>query len=178
MKNIIVLLADSFEEVEALAPIDIWRRAKLNVTTASISDSLQVTSQQKIIMHADKLLSEIKDEDFDVVFVPGGAGHKLIQESEMAMLFIDRHINNNVLIAAICAGPTVLKTYLSNKKATCFPAMKELIPHWIDEKVVYDPPFVTGQGAGASFDLGYFVLELLTSEEEMMALKKQMVYKH
>ncbi|MGL4561994.1 MAG: DJ-1 family glyoxalase III [Brevinema sp.] len=178
MKNIIVLLADGFEEIEALAPIDIWRRAKLNVTTISVSDSLQVTSQQKIIMHADKFLSEINENDVDVVFIPGGAGHKIIKASEKAMAFIDSCITKKKVIAAICAGPTILGNYLQTKKATCYPAMKELIPNWIDEKVVIDTPFVTGQGAGASFELGYTILNLLTSEEETTACKKQMVYKN
>ncbi|MGL4388496.1 MAG: DJ-1/PfpI family protein [Brevinema sp.] len=178
MKNIIVLLADSFEDIEAIAPIDIWRRSQFQVTTASISQSLKVSSQQKIIIQADKLLSEIHEESFDAIFIPGGAGHKLIQESPMAMAFIDRHIKDNALIIAICAGSTIIKKYLINKKATCYPAMKELIPHWVDEKVVFDAPFVTAQGAGVSLELGYFVSSLFSSEEETIVLKKQMVFKH
>lgn len=178
MKKITVLLADQFEEIEVVAPIDIWRRAGFDVTITSIKKELTVIGQQKLTIRADNFLSDTNIDDIDVLFIPGGAGHQFIKESSQAMEIIDQCIILNKLIVSICAAPTILSTYLTNKKATCYPSMKDLLTNWVNESVVIDLPFITSQGAGTAFELGYKIVELLNSKEAAEELKNKMIFKN
>ena len=125
--KVLAFLTDGFETVEALAVIDVLRRAKIKVITVSITGDKLVESAQNIKVRADSLISEIKCEKDDVMFLPGGPGHKAYVDCEALTDMLITHNNEGGRIAAICAAPSVIGRLgmLKGKKATCFPALKK-----------------------------------------------------
>lgn len=179
-KKILILAAQGFEELELLMPAALWRRAGLQAIIASISSDLNVTGQQNITIQADILLKDENIQEFDMLFIPGGKGYIHISESEMAMKAIDYFVSHKKFVTAICAGPTVLAQagYLNGKKAVCYPAVKDLLKGavWTDQKVVYDPPFLTGKGAGASAELAFTAIELLAGSDLALHVKQSAIF--
>ena len=129
--KVLAFLTDGFETVEALAVIDVLRRAKINVITVSITGDKLVESAQNIKVQADSLISEIKCEKDDVMFLPGGPGHKAYVDCEALTDMLITHNNEGGRIAAICAAPSVIGRLgmLKGKKATCFPGFEEEWEH-------------------------------------------------
>lgn len=127
--KVLAFLTDGFETVEALAVIDVLRRAKINVITVSITGDKLVESAQNIKVQADSLISEIKCEKDDVMFLPGGPGHKAYVDCEALTDMLITHNNEGGRIAAICAAPSVIGRLgmLKGKKATCFPGFEEML---------------------------------------------------
>ena len=162
--NILVLLANNVEEIELVTPIDLWRRAGYTITIASIDKELTVKGQQGIIISADTSLEKINASEFDAIFIPGGAGHQYIKESSLAMDTITYFIDHNKTILAICAAPTILSSWLQDKKATCYPSMKDLLPNWVDQAIVEDKPFITSQGAGTAHLLAFYLIKKISGE--------------
>jgi 4-methyl-5(b-hydroxyethyl)-thiazole monophosphate biosynthesis len=131
-KKAIILLADGFEDVEAVTPIDYLRRAGVEVTAASITQSLTVTSRWGgIKITADTLLSQIarQGNDWDAVILPGGMpGASSLAESEETSSLIKEMSAKGKLICAICAAPAVVLAplgLLAGKRFTCYPGMEE-----------------------------------------------------
>ena len=151
--KVLAFLTDGFETVEALAVIDVLRRAKINVITVSITGDKLVESAQNIKVQADSLISEIKCEKDDV------------------MLLIT-HNNEGGRIAAICAAPSVIGRLgmLKGKKATCFPGFEEMLKGaelaCADVRVVTDGNITTSRGMGTSIDLGLELVRLLEGRDE------------
>ena len=165
-----VLLADGFEESEAVIPVDLLRRGGVEVTLAGV-DGLQVRSSHNITVVADCLLSEVALDQVDMVFVPGGLGgvdHLLA--SPLARDFLGRAAAADKYLAAICAGPTVLSRLglIDGKRAICYPGCEVNLPpaiHVPDQRVVWDGKLLTGEAAGSAFDLGLQMLEVLKGKE-------------
>ena len=162
--NILVLLANNVEEIELVTPVDLWRRAGYTVTIASIDNELTVKGQQGITISADTSLAKINTSEFDSIFIPGGAGYQLIKDSSLAMNTIKYFIDNDKTVLAICAAPTILSPWLQDKKATCYPSMKALIPNWVDQAIVEDKPFITSQGAGTAHQLAFYVIKKISGD--------------
>lgn len=175
-KNILALLPDNVEEIELITPIDLWRRAGYQITIASLADELQTVGQQGVVITADVPLKHVSHEDYDALFLPGGSGYQLIKQSLLAMSIIEDFIKHNKKIIAICAAPTILTPWLQDKKATSYPSLKEEIPHWVDQKVVIDLPFITSQGAGTASYLAFEVIRLFSGEEQANELKKATIF--
>lgn len=180
MSKVILILAEGFESIEVVVPIDILRRAGIEVILAGLTD-LSVTSAQGITVTADILLSDV-DVDFDAVVVPGGPGASEIAESEMVEKILKKAASEEKIIAAICAAPAkVLNKYslLAGRKATCFTGMQLSFNEdvkYIDAPVVVDGNIVTGKGAGASLDFAYKLVEILVDKETACSLSERMVY--
>ncbi len=174
--NILVLLPDNFEEIEFITPVDLWRRAGYNVTTASITDDCCATGQQKISIQTDVCLKNINIKDFDYLFLPGGSGHKLLKESSLVTDTIQYFVDNNKTIIAICAAPTILVAWLQDKNATCYPSLKDLLPNFVDQNVVIDMPFVTSKGAGTAHELAFAVVSLISGEEASQKLRTTTIF--
>jgi 4-methyl-5(b-hydroxyethyl)-thiazole monophosphate biosynthesis len=175
---IYVFLAEGFEECEALAPIDILRRAEIEVKTVGIG-SKTVCGSHGIPVICDFLENEINTDNLKGIILPGGMPGTLnLEKNNTVQKFIDFSAENNLLIGAICAAPSVLghKNLLNNKKATCFPGFEDdLIGATILNKpVVCDGNFITAYGAGAAFDFGFSLLAYLTDTETSEKLRKQM----
>src|SRR5262245_47404890 len=108
MPTVIVPLADGFEEIEAFAPVDLLRRAGVEVTVASLAEHRHATGRNGITAHADKTLADAAASDYDMVFLPGGPGTKLLREDPRVKALVLKHHNAGRWLAAICAAPTVL----------------------------------------------------------------------
>lgn len=177
---IYVLLTDGFEEIEAIEPIDICRRAGLLVTTASISSDLQVLGAHDIPVRADINIKDIILEDMEMLILPGGPGHTSLDKDENVHKIIDYAVENDIYIAAICAAPSILgkKGILSGKKATAFPGFEQFLEgcEVIFDKVVKDGKFITARGAGAAAEFGFTIVSTLLDEDTANQLKETMQY--
>ena len=147
MKKVAVFLAPGFEECEALMTVDLLRRAQLDTTMYSIHNTDEVTGSHNITVKADKKLNEL-NELFDCVVLPGGMpGTKYLMESKEVNELIVEHFNQNRLVAAICAAPSVLGELqlLQGKKATCFPGFEDQLhgAEVLNQKTVTDGIIIT-----------------------------------
>lgn len=176
---IYVLLANGFEDIEALAPVDILRRANIPVKTAAIDEKTVVSSHDVTVL-ADILFDEINREDMDMLVLPGGPGHVHLDASGKVHSLIDYAFKNGIYIAAICASPSVIgkKGMLNGKKYTCFPGFEDKCAGGIytGEKAVLDGKILTAKGAGAASDFGFKMVEIIKGEETAGLLKNQMQF--
>lgn len=177
-----VLLADGFEESEAVVPVDLLRRGGVEVKLAGMQ-SLTVQSSHAITVTADCLLSEIAPEQVEMVFVPGGLGgvNNLLAEPRVAD-FLRGCFALEKYVAAICAGPTVLSRLglIDGKKATCYPTCTQLLPPAVyqpGEAVVQDGNLLTGEAAGSAFDLGLAMLTVLKGKKTADEVRASVCYR-
>lgn len=179
MKKVFAFLADGFEEVEALAVIDLLKRAKVDTVMVSIMDTLTVTGAHKIQVIADKLYSEIDYKEADLLFLPGGGtGTKNLKaHKELADALLDFAANDTKRIAAICAAPSVLGllNILNGKKAVCYPGFEEQLlgAEVVADGVVTDGRITTAKGMGVSIELGLELISLLIDKETSDTIKGQ-----
>lgn len=170
MKKVALFLANGFEEIEALATVDILRRALIQVETVSISDEVNVTGAHGVTVVADNIFSETDFSDIDVLVLPGGMpGAKHLNEHNELKTLIGKFNDAGKLIAAICAAPIVLGGLgmLQNKRATCYPGFEsELTGAQITgEKVEVDDNIITGRGPGLTFDFALNLVEQIVGKE-------------
>lgn len=179
MSKIYVFLAPGFETVEALAVVDILRRAKDEVVMVAVNDTKNVLSAQKIDVTADVLITDASSEkaqetysfaDADVLFLPGGMpGTTNLEACKAVTDAVRTQYESGKFVAAICAAPSVFghMGILDGKKATCYPGFeKDLLgATYTGEKVVVDGNVVTSKGMGTAVDLGLKLVELLHGKE-------------
>lgn len=177
---IYIFLADGFEECEALVPLDILRRADIDVKTVGVGKKL-ITGSHSIPVTCDLEENEITLDNLDGIILPGGMpGTTNLENSDTVQKFIDYSAENNLLIAAICAAPSILghKNILNGKKATCFTGFeKDLLGATVSDcPVVCDKNIITAYGAGAAFPFGFGILSYLKGETASKEMQKQMRY--
>lgn len=169
MPTVLVLLADGFEEVETLTPVDLLRRAGAEVTVATVAPGIHVTGRSGVTIHADTLLTSVETRDFDCLFIPGGPGVKALRADPRVRPVVLRHAQGDRWIAAICAAPTVLNDagLLEGRRYTAhFSVANELPAIRADERVVVDGKLLTSRGAGTALDFGLLLVEKLFSPEK------------
>lgn len=180
--KVTTFLTDGFETVEALAVVDILRRAEIDVETVSITGNRTVVSAQKITVEADKLFDDMNFEESDLLFLPGGPGHKAYFEHEPMLKVLNEHFSKNKRIAAICAAPSVLGKLgmLNGRKAIAFPGFENALEgaevQTAPVKVVTDGNVTTSRGMGTSIDLGLELVRLLVGEEKAEELSRSTQY--
>ncbi|MBQ8782882.1 MAG: DJ-1/PfpI family protein [Clostridia bacterium] len=173
---IYAFLAKGFEEVEAIATIDVIRRAELEVCTVGVGSKL-VCGSHNIPVFCDLEESEVSiDDNVDGIILPGGMPGTLnLEKNKTVNDFIEYAVNNNKLIAAICAAPSILghKGLLNGKEATCFPGFEsELAGAKISDKyVVTDGNIITARGMGSAIEFGLAVSEYFCGKDEADRLK-------
>ena len=178
---IYTFLAEGFEDIEALAPVDIMRRAGLQVETVSITDEIVVTSAHGVGVVADKTLAEIDFDDAELMFLPGGlpGATNLDACAELRNALV-AHFKAGRLVAAICAAPLVLGHLgiLEGKRATCYPGFETELSgaDYTASLVEQDGQFITGKGPGAAFELGYAIVERMMSKDVADQLREGMMY--
>lgn len=182
MKKVYVLLANGFEVIEALAPVDIMSRAGIEVVTLSLNENLEVSSSHNILVKADKLLSSEDFLDGDGIVFPGGyPGYENLLKSEKAMSLAKYYLENNKLVGAICGAPSSLarKGLLDDKNITLHFGCYDLVGkecNILDKPVVVDKNLITGSGAGYSIDFGLALVNYLVPEK-LADVKKAMTIK-
>lgn len=165
IKKALIILADGFEESEAIVPIDLLRRAKVNVTIAGLSQVIK--SARNISIIADILLTG--NEEFDMLILPGGQpGTSNLKASSMVLSMVQKSRQQGKFIAAICAAPSVLAAagILDNIKITCFPGTETECPGAIalPGPVVIDGAIITSKGMGTAIPFGLVLVEALTDK--------------
>lgn len=183
MKKAVIILADGFEEIEAVTPIDILRRCEVKVTVAGLTTPI-VKGSRDISIQTDCLIGEIPD-DFDMLILPGGArGAKNLASSTILVDLIISQNNKKKYIAAICAAPALVLNptgILSNKKATGHPDHeKDFNPDvtYLTDNVVIDGKIITSRGAGTAFDFALTLGEILAGKEVAEKVCKATQYSH
>lgn len=180
-KRILVPLAEGFETIEALAVVDVFRRAGVQVDLAAVGDSLQVTSSHQVRVTADLFLGQCLERNYDLVVVPGGIpGAQNLQKSELLAKILKKQRQEEKLYGAICAAPALVLEHhglLAGKKATCHPGFVGQLADQsaIGERVVCDDNCVTAKGAGVSVDFALELLARVAGEETRRAVAKGMV---
>lgn len=175
---VLVFLANGFEEIEALATVDVLRRAELDVVTVGVGGKL-IRGSHGIIVAADTEDQEVSTENLEAVVLPGGMPGTLnLEKSPVVQRVVEYAAANRILLCAICAAPSILghKGLLENKKAVCFPGYEqELIGAQIqDAPVVTDGSVITGRGAGVAIPFSLAIVSKLVSEEIARKLEASM----
>ena len=169
MPTVLTLLAEGFEEIEAFTPVDLLRRAGVEVTVASLADHRHVTGRSGITTHADAALSEVGDHLFDLLFIPGGPGVKNLRVDLWVRAVVERYVVVGKWLAAICAAPTVLNAsgLLDGRRYTAHFSVAGELPHLLaDQRVVADGKILTSRGAGTALDFGLLLVEKLVSADK------------
>ena len=175
-----VLLGKGFEEMEALAPIDLLRRAGIGVITVGIGGQT-VYGSHNVGFQTDITIDEMDLTQLEMIVLPGGLGGVAsIRGCEKAMEAVEFAYKNGKFVAAICAGPTVLADLgiTDGRKATCYPGCEggmgkaEMIP---DAPCVRDGKLITGTSAGCAIPFGLALIEALKGADAAQAVAKQIV---
>ena len=181
MKKVSVMLADGFEEVEALTAVDLLRRAKIYVDTVSITDDFTVHGAHGINVQTEDLFDEVDFSETDMIVLPGGMpGTTNLKEHEGLKKVLLRFAEEEKYIGAICAAPTVLDEIgiLQGKRATCYPGVESQIKDAILTRttVMRDGNIITGQGVGTAIDFALKLVEVLAGEEKAKEIAEAIVY--
>ena len=182
MYKVAVILAGGFEEVEAIAPVDLLRRAKIDCVTVSLTGERLVSSSRAIPIMADRSWDELDFDEYDGVVLPGGlAGTEKLLADERVIALLRRYAAEGKLTAAICAAPTVLAKagLLEGRRAICYPGLEEKLSGAIVtcESVVRDGTVITSRGMGTSVPFGLALVEYFLGKEAADALAAKIVYK-
>ena len=181
MDKVYVFLADGFETVEALAPVDVMRRAGLQVTTVSIMGRSNVVSAQNVTVVADLLFEDVVFDDASALVLPGGGvgTDHLSAHAPLRALPVDA-CSRGMLVAAICAAPMVFGRIgiLKGKKATCYPGCEGDLfdAEYTAAAVEQDGNIITACGPGASFDFGFAIIERFCGAGVVETLRSQMQF--
>ncbi len=175
---IYVFLADGFEEIEALATVDILRRADIKTLTVGIGTKAP-TGTHGIKVEADITEAEATANGLDGVVLPGGLPGAWNLKASGKVEELTRYCNENgKLVSAICAAPSVLGDWelLSGKKAICYPGFEDKLTgaEIIDAPAVLDGMTVTGKGAGAAIEFALQIVAVLKGEAEAEKIKEAM----
>ena len=168
---IYVFLADGFEETEALTTVDILRRASLDVRTVAVKkEGTLVTSSHNITVSADINQNDITEENLEGVILPGGRPGTLnLENSAVVVEYTAYCADNNLIIGAICAAPSVLgkMNILNGKKATCFPGFEKELTGAVctGMHTETDGNVITAKGAGCALAFGHAIISYILSKE-------------
>ncbi len=178
MKTIFVFLIDGFEEIEALATVDILRRAGLPAKTVSLTESQTVTGSHGIPVMADMMFGDVSFDEAELLVLPGGTqaynGHEWLKKAVRA--FYDR----GEKVAAICASPMVFGGLgiLKGRKATCYPGFEQYLEGatlQTEKSVVIDGNVITGRGPGLTIDFALTLVEILAGKDKRNEIAAQLL---
>ena len=169
MSLVYTFLADGSEEVEALAVVDILKRAGIETEIVSIKDTKEVITSHNINIKTDILFEEADFDKADMIFLPGGIpGTPNLAAHSGLMKKIKEFDEQGKFISAICAAPSILGELglLKYKKATCYPGFEDKLvgAEYTGEKVVTDGNIITAKGLGAAIELGLEIVRILVDE--------------
>ena len=175
-----MLLGTGFEETEAIAPLDLLRRAGVDVATVGVTGKI-VYGSHNIGIEADILIDELDLTNLDMIILPGGLGGVASARAcKPALDALKFAWDNGKFVAAICAGPTVLADLgiTDGRKATCFPGCEDGMGSALMQEMeaaVIDGNLITGTSAGCAIPFGLKLIEVLKGKEEADRIAKQIV---
>ena len=176
---IYLFLAEGFEEIEALCPLDLLRRAGLPVTTVGVGGK-QVTGAHGICVQADILDVDYTDPAPDMVILPGGMPGTLnLSNSPVVKTAIETAQSRGAYLAAICAAPSILGDMglLQGKEAICFPGFEDRLAGATlsSSRVVRDGKVITAAGMGVALEFGLTLVSVFRGTEEAEALRRSVL---
>lgn len=177
--KVAVYFATGYEEIEALAVVDVLRRGKIEVSMVGVA-SKTVVSARGISINMDTTLEELNHDEIDMMVLPGGVpGIINLEASEKLMNELKSFKEKGKWLAAICAAPSILGTQglLVGERATCYPNYESKLIgcEHVDESVMVSGNIVTGKGAGVAIDFALKLLEVLASKEVAEEVRKSMI---
>jgi 4-methyl-5(b-hydroxyethyl)-thiazole monophosphate biosynthesis len=180
MKKVFIFFAEGFEEIEAITPVDVLRRAGIDVVTVSVTGKTEVTGSHNIKIITDTLIEEVKDDQADMLILPGGMPGALnLNSNETLKEMLRKHSGTGRQLGAICAAPLVLGEMglLENKTATCYPGFEN---HLKGADVTANPVetsgnIVTGKGVGAAMKFALEIVAQLIDKKTADELAAKMV---
>ncbi len=182
-KKALIFLADGFEEVEAVTPVDYLRRANIKVVMAAIGQNTAVMGSHGINFTADTTLEtmekqgELNPDGWDCVIIPGGMlGSKNLAACAPVGNFLKKTSGKGKMIAAICAAPAVVLAplgLLEGKRFTCYPGMEQGLTSetWTEDIVVIDGALITSRAAGTAAEFAFAIIRILAGDEQENKLR-------
>lgn len=174
-----VLLADGFEEMEALTPVDLLRRAGVEVATVALHGQ-RATGAHGITVEADLTFEALLKERCELLVLPGGKGYALLDGDARVEALLKELIGTGTPVGAICAAPTILgkRGYLDGLPATCFPSMEGEMGGALlkTEPAVRAGQFVTGRAAGVATQFALALIALLRGEEQAERIREEICF--
>lgn len=180
---IYVFFANGFEESEAIVPIDIMRRAGLDVTLISTTNDIMVTGSHGIVIKTDAKFNDVDFEDAELLVLPGGMpGTKNLDAHAGLCELLQTSAEKGIKLAAICAAPMVFGNLglLNGEKATCYPGFEEHLigAEYVEKNVVVSSnQFITSRGAGTAMDFGLKLVEILKNSKIAEELASAIIYR-
>lgn len=176
MKKVLIPLAPGFEEIEALAVVDILRRAGVEVIMAGTAEN-PIEGRNRIKVLADASLESVKEQDFDMIVLPGGAvGTENLKKDVRVKEIVERLYKKGRFITAICAAPTVLSAIgiTEGKTVTSHPTVRAKLDKekTSDERVVVDGNIITSQGPGTAIEFAFKLVEVLLGKDKAAEVNK------
>ncbi len=163
--KILVPVAHGSESLETVSIVNVLRRADFDVTVASIEKDLTITATRGIRIVADQYFIDTENDRFDLVVLPGGeAGARVLSGCAGLIRMLRTQNESGRLFAAICAAPALTLAphgFLDDRRATCYPSLREHLANYVDEPVVIDGNCVTGSGPGSAMPFALTLVELL-----------------
>lgn len=179
-KDVVIILAHGFEEIEALSSADVLRRAEINVTLAGLDDEF-ITGSRGITVKTDRVFDD--STLFDAVILPGGLpGAENLASSEKVKAYLRKMNAEKKLICAICASPALVLApagILDGKKATCYPGFEDKFPEDaepVEDKVVQDGNIITSRGPATALEFALKITENLAGEDKADAVAQGMLF--
>lgn len=173
-----LVLANGFEEIEAITIADILRRGGISLVTLGL-DVKTVKGSHGLEINADEVLSEKHlSSDWDMVVLPGGAGVDLLEKSDWVKEWVLKMDQNKKSVAAICAAPLVLDAagVLNQRRYTCYPSIELEIKSGVHDPlpVVVDGHIITGRSPGTAMDFALKLVEVLVGKDVSEKIKRQL----
>ena len=186
MAKVYVFLADGFEDVEALIPVDVLRRGGVEVVTVSITDFPLVESSHGVNIEADMQFDACNFSDADLLMLPGGMpGSANLYSHEGVCKAVCNQFATGKKVAAICAAPAVVLAQLGileGKKATCYPGFEKVLAEsgatYTGDLVTVDGNITTAEGPAAAFPYAYELLSQLVNRQTADQIAEGMRFKH
>lgn len=178
MKRVLCLVADGFEEIEMVTPVDLLRRCGVEVVMAAVGEDLNVTGKCGVRVRADAILSDVTTSGFDLLFIPGGPGVAKLREDGRAAALARSFIDAEKPVAAICAAPLVLADagLLEGRHFTAHNSVHDQLPGALaDERVVEDGLLITSRGAGTAIDFGLWLVQRMAGRTKAVEVAESIM---
>ena len=177
-----LFLDNGFEEIEAVTTIDLLRRAKIALTTVSVTGNPMVLGAHNIAVEADGLIEKIDFSDAEMLILPGGQpGVSNLQANDTLMALVKDYAANGGKVAAICASPAIVLApmgMLNGRQAVCYPGMEtsdEAI-QWADGDVAIDGNVTTGNGPASAAEFAFALVEQSMGRDRFLEIGEQMLF--
>jgi 4-methyl-5(b-hydroxyethyl)-thiazole monophosphate biosynthesis len=179
MKHVITILAEGFEEIEAVTFIDILRRAHIQVTVLGLK-SFEIKGAHDIRIRADYLLADFKESYDGIILAGGQPGTMNLIKSPDVLKLVKAAQANGLLLGAICAAPTVLAEagILDGYKVTCYPGVEERLGNaiFVQEHVVLDRNIITSRGVGTAIEFAIELVRFFNNDESAEKISKAILF--